>query len=97
LFARRQARLGPIWVQLDLGPEAYLGRADQTSGRQRFASYGMVGFLDGFLGAVVPLGRFFAGARAGAAYVVTGPFASANPFTGTWSTEALATAGVGWF
>jgi hypothetical protein len=66
LFVRRQARTGPVLLQLD------------------------------FLGAVVPFGRFFAGARAGGAYTMRTPNGTSGPLGGAWMGEAMATIGVGW-
>ncbi len=96
LFARGQVRIGPIWLQLDLGPEAHVmsrafDEADRSSERRLHWS------IDSFAGAVVPFGRFFAGARAGGSYLLTGRLAPTNPTGGTWNGEALATVGVGWF
>ena len=96
LFARAQAPVGPIWLQLDLGPEAH-AVSGFVADPERPSEHRWFWSLDGFAGAVVPFGRFFAGARAGGAYLVTGRFASLNPIGGAWSAEAQATAGVGWF
>jgi hypothetical protein len=95
LFARGQASMGPIWLQLDVGPAAHatnsaLGQPQGTNDNRLFWS------LDSFLGAVVPLGPFFAGVRAGGELAVMGR-SSASSGIGPWSTEALATFGVGWF
>ena len=100
LFARRQARTGPVWLQLDLGPEAHIKSITLTEGypgggARRTHGLGLT--LDGFVGAVVPFGRFFAGARAGAAYALKEPQDSLDLFRPRWIAEALATFGVGFF
>jgi len=96
LFARGQASAGPIWLQLDIGPAAHatngvLGEPQGANDNRLLWS------MDGFVGAVVPFGPFFAGVRAGGEFAVLGRSSSANQAIGPWSTEALATFGVGWF
>ncbi len=94
-FARGQARVGPLWLQLDLGPEAHVIDRDFTtesdSGLERW-----YWSLDGFVGAVVPFGRFFAGARVGASEQITGRHGP-GPIGDPWNSEALVTVGVGGF
>lgn len=95
LFARGQASMGPIWLQLDVGPAAHatngvIGQSPGTSDDRLLWS------MDGFLGAVVPFGPFFAGVRAGGEFAVMGRFASPSSGVGPWNAEALATFGVGW-
>ena len=96
LFARGQARVAPIWLQLDLGPELHSASRvvdGPTLGDEQRGHWS----LDGFVGAVVPFGHFFAGARVGGGYLLTRRGMPANPFGGAWSGEVLATVGVGWF
>ncbi len=101
LFARRQARTGPVWLQLDLGPEAHIKSitlAEGGPGGNVWHTHGLGLTLDGFLGAVVPFGPFFAGVRAGGEFAVLGRFSSATGlFRPRWIVEALATLGVGFF
>jgi hypothetical protein len=103
LFSRRQARTGPVWLQLDLGPEAHIKSITLTEGGGPPGG-GVVSHshrlgltLDGFVGAVIPFGRFFAGAHAGAAYALREPQDSSDLFRPRWIAEALATFGVGFF
>jgi hypothetical protein len=91
LFARAQAARGPVWFQLDLGPAAHATNDVFGESSRWFWS------LDGFAGAVVPFGRFFAGVRAGGEYAVIGRFATANAIDARWNIQALATAGLSWF
>ena len=96
LFARGQAHLGPIWLQLDLGPAVDIvtrSFAETNRSSEQRAHWS----VDSFLGAVIPFGRFFGGARVGGSYLLTGNLAATNPTGGSWSGEALGTLGVGWF
>ena len=88
--------MGPIWLQLDVGPAAHPTNgffADPPGANDSRALWS----LDGFLGAVVPFGPFFAGVRAGGEFGMIGHLASTSSDVGPWNTEALATFGVGWF
>jgi hypothetical protein len=90
LFARGQVRLAPIWLQLDLGPAIHFmsgaagdGTTESPADRRLHLS------ADGYIGAMIPFGRFFAGARAGGSYLLSGRGADTSPTGATWSREAL--------
>jgi hypothetical protein len=98
-FARGALRLGPTWLQAEVGPAAHVVTRQVDDPHS-----GSVGddtrdgwSADGALGVIVPIGRCFAGARAGASYRLD-PRPRDDPGGHTpWSAEARAVLGVGIF
>ena len=95
-FVRGQARVGTLWLQLDLGPEAHGLEWGAPPAFVLGEDERWYWSLDGLLGAVIPFGRFFAGARVGVSEQITrgtgqGPIG--DPRNG----EALVVVGVGGF
>jgi hypothetical protein len=96
LFARGQLRLAPVWIQLDLGPALHIvTRNSDDSAPDPITERRLHLSTDAFIGAVIPFGRFYAGARAGLSYLVSGRLADTNPAGATWSGEGLLTFGAG--
>jgi len=100
-FARAQRRVGPLVLQLDLGPTAHLVSA--ASGPTQHHTQLSI---DALGGAVWTFGRFVAGARLGVVYVpladqdalpaannVPAPFAELPLSLPRWNGEALLTLG----
>lgn len=79
-LARLRAPLQPLWVDLDLGPSLHFLSIDQGSSTARGTQLS----LDALAGAILPLGPYFAGVRAGAIFV---PAPSAAPSLPRWSGE----------
>jgi hypothetical protein len=79
--ARLRVPLRPLWLDLDVGPAAHFLSVDlgATTSRRTQLS------LDALVGAILPLGPYFTGVRAGALLV---PSPSAAPSLPRWSGEA---------
>jgi hypothetical protein len=99
LFARARPDLawllGPVHLELDTGPGLHVNGRDMPDSMSgaRTTDWRLHLSVDGVLGAVVPFGRFFAGARAGASYRVTPLREGDGP--SRWSGQALLTFGAG--
>jgi hypothetical protein len=95
-FVRGQAGVGPLWLQLDLGPEVH-GLARGAAPSFLFGeNERWYWSLDGFLGAVIPFGRLFAGARVGVSEQMSGR-GGEGPIGDPWNGEALVVVGAGRF
>jgi hypothetical protein len=101
LFARGRLQLSAVRLELDLGPAAHIVAHDvaaSTDGGRSETERHLRMSASGSLGAVVPFGRFFAGARVGGFYLLTEPASGGGGGSGSpWRGEALATFGAGFF
>jgi hypothetical protein len=93
IFVRGRVPVGRAWLELDAGPSLHFLSAEGGSRRTDLA-------LDALAGAVVPLGRYLVGARAGGFYDLTAPsgvLVSAGATTPIvlprWNGEAMLTLG----
>jgi hypothetical protein len=97
LFARGQVDVWRLRLQLDLGPTGHVLTSHfpmppPTSAlTRRTLGYA----VDAAIGAVVPWGRFFAGARAGLSYSLTEPAPLGWMPSSRWGAQAVAVLGVG--
>ena len=66
LVGRGRRRLGPSWLELDVGPSVHVVSAEVGTSHAHHADLA----LDALVGIVVPWGRYFVGARAGGFYVL---------------------------
>lgn len=78
--ARVRVPLRPLWLDLDVGPSVHFVSLDLGAATSRRTQLS----LDALVGAILPLGPYFAGLRAGALFV---PSPSAAPSLPSWNGE----------
>jgi hypothetical protein len=94
IVARGRLRLRALWLELDLGPSVHFLSVDAGPSAQRRTELS----LDALLGVVLPVGRYFAGLRAGGFAMLTSapsPAGALLPLAlPRWNGDAMLTLGV---